>query len=287
MNTSNDYNNLPYNDKNVLINTIQMNEILNKHDVNNYVNDLSIYRKALLHKSYCTRKNENIIEGNKNCPENCLPLQDESNERLEFLGDAILNFVVADYLFERFPTVDEGFLTKIRTRLVNGNMLAYLSKKIGLGNYIVISQQIESNDGRNNKNILEDAFEAIIGAIYIDFNELKINTSGKLPLLDGSGIGFQMVKKWIIAVIETYIDFTELLNQKSNPKDTFVKLCQHNFQWIPKFFEVDVCEKNNKKIHTVCVKDNKGVVVATAKGSSRKNAEFETAKKALKYYGFE
>jgi len=65
------------------------------------VNNINIYRRAFVHKSYCRRKNENFLNGNVNCPPDCLPLQEESNERLEFLGDAILNMVVGLYVFER------------------------------------------------------------------------------------------------------------------------------------------------------------------------------------------
>ena len=101
-----------------------------------------------------------------------MPLQENSNERLEFLGDSILNLTVARYVFDRYPDDNEGFLTNMRTKLVNGKMLAFLGEKIGLQNHVVISKQIESNRGRSNKNVLEDAFEALIGAIFLD-NEDK------------------------------------------------------------------------------------------------------------------
>ena len=278
---------IPYNPKNVLISDKQLVAILSKFSVDKLPKDISIYRKAFLHRSYCTRKNDNFVSGNVQCPANCIPLQEESNERLEFLGDSIMNFVIADYLFERYPDVNEGFLTKMRTRLVNGNMMAHLSKKIGLGDYVIISQQIESSDGRNNKNILEDVFEAFVGAIYMDYNSFKINTGGKIPMLDGTGTGFQTVYKWIVSVIETFVDFSDLVKQKSNPKDKLVKQCQHNFQWMPKFYELDISEKQNKKIHTVCVKNKNGDIIATAKASSRKLAEFEAASKALQYFGWD
>jgi len=287
METLSNVEEVPYNNCNILIEQNQLIDILKRFHVDNPPNDISIYRKAFLHRSYCTRKNDNFINGNTRCPNDCIPLQEESNERLEFLGDSIMNFVIADYLFERYPDVNEGFLTKMRTRLVNGNMMAKLSEKIGLGKYVIISKQIEANAGRLNKNILEDVFEAFVGAIYMDYNSFTINTSGKIPMLDGTGTGFQTVYKWIVAVIETIVDFSELVKQKSNPKDTLVKHCQHTFQWIPNFYELDVSEKNNKKIHTVCVKNNKGDIIATAKGDSRKLAEFETATKALKYFGWD
>lgn len=80
---------LPYNPNNTLLQESDLRKILDTYDIHDNVNNIDIYRKALVHKSYCTRKNENFLNGNVNCPHDCLPLQEESNERLEFLGDAI------------------------------------------------------------------------------------------------------------------------------------------------------------------------------------------------------
>jgi len=261
---------LPYNIKNRLINDEDLDALLRKYAVTEKYNDISLYRKAFIHKSYCTRKNENFIDGNINCPEGCLPLQEESNERLEFLGDSILSIVVADYLYERYPDENEGFLTKMRTKLVNGKMLAYLSDLIGLYNYILISKQIEDNEGRKNSNILEDCFEAFIAAIYLDFG-FK---------------GFEMAKTWIIDIIETNLDFSELVRQNHNYKDLLLKYFQQNFGYAPKFFEmsIDVNPNNHAKIYKVCVKDNKGNILAVGTGSCKKEAENDSAKRTLNEY---
>ena len=279
-------NETPFNPNNSLLQMKTIKTILVKHGIDNDPQDISIYRKALLHKSYCTRKNENFLSGNLACPGNCLPLQEESNERLEFLGDAVLNLVVADYLFERYVDVNEGFLTIMRTRLVNGKMLASLARKLELGKHIVISKQIESNNGRDNIKILEDSFEALLGAIYIDFNEYRINTTGNLSLLNTLGIGFQVIKLFIVNVIETYVDFSELVNQRVNPKDKLIKNCQHNFQWIPKMLEMDITERDNNKIHTICIKNPNDEIISTGKGKNRKSAEINASVKALDYFGW-
>lgn len=280
-------NEVPFNLTNSLLEKETISELLRSHGIIQTPFDISIYRKAFLHRSYCTRKNENVISGNTSCPENCIPLQEESNERLEFLGDAILNLVVAEYLFERYPDVNEGFLTVMRTKLVNGKMLAFISKKLNLGQLVVISKQIEMNNGRDNSNILEDAFEALLGAIYIDYNQYKIDTGGKMPMLDSTGVGFQTVSSFIVNVFERYVDFSDLVKQKGNPKDKLTKQCQHNFQWLPKFYEVDIIEKRNKKEHTVCVKNNYKEIISTGTGTSRKHAELDAAKNALKYFGWD
>ena len=265
-------NELPYNPHNVLIMPSDLTSLLREYDVTAPFRDIDMYRKAFVHKSYCTRKNENFVNGNVNCPSGCLPLQEESNERLEFFGDSILNMTVADYLFERYPDENEGFLTRMRTKLVNGKMLAYLSEKVGLHKFILISKQIEENDGRKNLNILEDAFEAFIAAIYLDFGSR----------------GFDTVREWIVSVIESNLDFSELIRQNHNYKDQFLKYYQQNFSCMPKFFEMSITEAtpnaNGPKLYTVCIKDNSGNVISIGKGHSKKEAENDAAKTALSQY---
>jgi ribonuclease-3 len=253
---------LPYNIYNILVQKSDLVRLAKKFK------DINLYRKAFVHKSYCTRKNENFLNGNINCPQGCLPLQEDSNERLEFLGDSILNMVIADYLFERYPDENEGFLTRMRTKLVNGKMLAFLSEKIGFDKFILLSKQIEDNEGRKNSNILEDTFEAFIGAHYLD-------------------LGFEAAKEWIIDVVETHVDFSELVKQNHNYKDMFLKYYQQNFSYIPKFFEVSI-ETNavtNGKIYTICIKDAQDNILAIGKGSNKKEAENNAAKVALVHHG--
>lgn len=256
---------LPYNTHNTLIDRKQILELLSIYDS---INNINIYRRAFVHRSYCTRKNENYYDGNVHCPHKCMPLQEESNERLEFLGDAVLNTTIGIYLFHRYPDENEGFLTMTRSKLVNGEMLARLAESISIGKHVIISQQIEINGGRNNKKILEDTFEAFIGAIVIDFGDE----------------GFKKASDWIIHIMEEYVDFSDLMMQRNNYKDELVKYCQHNYQFVPKFFEIDIIENNGTKEHTVCVKNNIGVVVGIGKGNNKKQAESQAAKKALEYY---
>jgi len=260
---------LPYNSKNILIMENNLLNLLKEYGLDCNFNDINIYRKAFVHKSYCTRKNENFINGNINCPDNCLPLQEESNERLEFFGDAILNMTIADYLFERYPDENEGFLTRMRTKLVNGKMLAHLSERIGLNKFILISKQIEDNDGRKNSNILEDVFEAFIAALYLDFKE----------------DGFKNIKIWIINVIETNLDFSELIKQNNNFKDIFLKYYQQNYSCMPKFYEMSVDNTNiNGKLYTFCIKDNNNNIISIGKGHNKKEAENDASKNALSQF---
>jgi ribonuclease-3 len=260
---------VPYNPKNNLITEDDLIMLFKENGIEERYNDLNIYRTAFVHKSYCTRRNENFINGNINCPSDCIALQECSNERLEFLGDSVLNLVVAHYLFERFPDSEEGFLTKIRTRLVNGQMLANLSEKIGLNRYILISKQIEENGGRNNMKILEDTFEAFLGAIFLDFAD----------------DGFKIAGELIINILESNIDFSELITYNNNYKDMLLKYFQHNMNYLPKFFEMNVENKNNSKEYAICIKNKEGLVIATGIGNNKKSAENCAARNALIYYG--
>jgi ribonuclease-3 len=116
-------------------------------------NDKSLLTRALTHRSYL---NENAD----------LPYLD--NERLEFLGDAILSFVVAEHLYQRFPEMDEGALTSLRAALVKGDTLARLAGQIGLSDHLLLSRGEAAAGGRQRAPLLAGAFEALIGALYLD-----------------------------------------------------------------------------------------------------------------------
>lgn len=111
-----------------------------------------LLRRAFIHRSYL---NENSEER-------------ESNERLEFLGDAILEFVVSENLFSHFKGEDEGHLTTLRSRLVNTTSLAATAKELSLGELLFLSRGEESSEGRQNRSLLANTVEALIGAIFLD-----------------------------------------------------------------------------------------------------------------------
>lgn len=265
-----DVENMPYNNKNILLNINNLSNILYNNGLDKYefvINDINLYRTAFVHQSYCTMKNHDFINSNTKCPENCLPLQDMSYERLEFLGDSILDMVISSYIYERFPDQNEGFLSKIRTKIVNGKMLGFLSNKIGFHNYAIISKQVEESNGRNNYKIMEDIFEAFIAALFLDSN-----------------CNYDIVNKWIIYIIENYIDFSDLIATKTNYKDMLIYYMQHHLQDIPKFYEIEVISKDSIKIFKYCIKDKNNAVISTSTGNSKKDAENNSALEALKHY---
>ncbi|PSQ73730.1 MAG: ribonuclease III [Bacteroidetes bacterium QH_9_64_21] len=117
------------------------------------INDLSLYRRALTHRSVLRVHPDKSLR---------------SNERLEFLGDALLDLVVGEVLYERFPDKNEGALTRLRARLVSERPLATYARRLDLGTHLLMSDNAARGEARDNPSILADAFEALVGAVYLD-----------------------------------------------------------------------------------------------------------------------
>jgi len=268
----------PFNIKNKLITKEGVNKILKEYDIEEEIHNLEYYQRAFIHKSYIKKENKDDVELEEK-PEDCLNLQETSNERLEYLGDAILSATVASYLYERFPNEEEGFMTRIRTKLVNGEMLGSLADKMDLNEHLVISRHVEEKcNGRNSVKILEDIFESFIGAIYLDFNETEVEH----PRLDFySGLGFQICQVFIISIIEKFVDFSDLILNDYNYKDQLMRYFQQKFKHTPKYKEIFVEGPPNNRSFTMCVMKNDNTVLAYGKEKSKKKAEQLASKNAL------
>ncbi|MDB4613935.1 putative dsRNA-binding protein [bacterium] len=263
-----DINDMPYNNKNYLLKNEDLINIFKIHGLENIkINNINLFRTAFVHQSYCTMKNLDFKNSNSKCPEDCLPLQDMSYERLEFLGDSILEMIVTSYLFERYPDQNEGFLSKLRTKIVNGKMLGFLANKLELNKYAIISKQVEESNGRNNYKIMEDIFEALLGALFIDNDN-----------------NYDIAYNFVIYILENYLDFSDLITTKNNYKDILIYYMQHHLQDVPKFLEIDITTKDSSKIFTYCIKNKNNTVIAKSTGNSKKEAENNTALEALKHY---
>lgn len=118
-----------------------------------HFHDLNLLKRALSHKSY----------SNESCLDN-----EDHNERLEFLGDAVLDLVVSHLIFKHFPDEREGQMSKIRASLVNERALAEQARTLGLGGYLFLGKGEDQSDGREKNSLLSDAFEALLGALYLD-----------------------------------------------------------------------------------------------------------------------
>lgn len=248
---------LPYNMANVLLARSDIDALLAAYaGAGVACRDPGLYLKALTHRSYCTRKNESFLSGNTLCPPGCVPLQRDSNERLEFLGDAVLYLVTSAYLLERYPGCDEGFLTRMRTKLVCGSMLAGLCRASGLHRFIIMSQQTEDAQGRGARAVLEDAYEAFLGALYLD-------------------AGYDAAHRWLVGFLEAHVDFAQLVNSQNNPKDVLNRYMQRNLGALPTFEEGE---------GAAVVVRHRGTVVASGAGPTRREAEDDAARKALAYF---
>ena len=184
-----------------------------------------------------------------------------NNERLEFLGDAVLNLIVGEYLYDKFPRSNEGELSKIRASLVNEKGFTLLANKIDLGNYIYLSGAEERNQGRNKASILSDAFEAIMGAIYIES-------------------GIDTLKPIILKLLEESYDKINLDELFSDYKTALQEITQARFASTPVYKMEKSFGPDHKKEFEVSIWiDDKEY--GRAIGKSKKLAQQKVAKIAL------
>ena len=209
--------------------------------------DESLLRLALTHPSIAHEQN----------------LPTPHNQRLEFLGDAVLGMVLSLSLYEKFPQADEGLLTKTRAKLVNSNSLAAHGRALGLGAYLVLSRGEENTGGRERASALTDAFESLIGAIF----------------LDG---GLAEARGFILR--EFTADFNELVEEPlgiDNPKGELQELLQAKSPAAPDY-ELISAEGPDHDRHFVCAVRHGGVELARGTGKSKRAAESDAALAALR-----
>tara|TARA_B000000557_G_scaffold132408_1_gene107318 strand:- start:403 stop:1329 length:927 start_codon:yes stop_codon:yes gene_type:complete len=286
----------PYNGKNVLVSRENIEAILASQEVIAPIGNLALYQQSFVHKSYCQKSEEENLQQNielVECPKGLIPLQPESNERLEFLGDAVVNFVVGRYLYERYPDQDEGFMTRIRSKLVRSQALAEFATNLGLDKYLLISRHVEDRcSGRKGQRILEDVFESFIGAMYLDFNRIEM----KQPFNDSkakkeseleffSGYGFHICELFLTNLIESRVDFTKLLLLDTNYKDQLLRYYQQHFQDTPRYHELSIDGPSHHRIFTMAVTDDKNEIIGKGRAASKKKAEQIASREALVHFG--
>tara|TARA_B110000238_G_C16091525_1_gene424050 strand:+ start:761 stop:1612 length:852 start_codon:yes stop_codon:yes gene_type:complete len=265
----------PYNFNNKLLTRDFIVNLFYEYNIGIMPIDISVYQNAFIHKSYSLTKNnlEDIVDK----PDGALELMNIDNERLEFLGDSILSFVVAKYLYERYPKQNEGFLTKLRTKLVNGDALCYFSQELGFGEYIIMSRYIEDKcNGRKSTNILEDVFESFIGSMFLDFNKKEIPNTDLY-----SGFGFHICEKFLINLIEEKVDFEDLITTDTNYKEQIFRYFQTTYHKYPSFRHISCVNEGNKKTFTVEICSHDGKTISQGGGNTKKKAEQNASKNAL------
>ncbi|NPA50572.1 MAG: ribonuclease III [Epsilonproteobacteria bacterium] len=185
-----------------------------------------------------------------------------NNERLEFLGDAVLDLIIGEYLFKKFPKSDEGILSKMRASLVNENGFALLAKSIQLGDFLLLSPAEENNNGREKSSLLSNAFEALMGAIYLE-------------------AGLEKVREIVYKLLEQNYPKIDLDTLCRDFKTSLQELTQANFGTTPEYVLLGTKGPDHKKEFNVAVKLN-GETLATAVGKSKKQAQQKAAEIAYK-----
>lgn len=301
------YTNYILNEKNKYITKEFIHELLEKYGIKYKVNNLEFFNRAMTHDSYLERdftsnkfKNfartgdasklsptekvefigsckiikmvvEKKIEPIPNNVQNkkVIPLKTTSYERLEYLGDSVIHLILAEYLYKRYSDKDEGFMTKLRTKIENGQTLSQLARTLGLHEYVLIARYIEQIGGRDgNDHIFEDTFESLLGALYED-----------------SGCELSLCKKLVVNIIEAHIDFAHMIYNETNYKDLLLQY-HHRMKWPdPEYGLIEIVERNTKKYFNMYVKGGmNGVINGVGSGSSKKKGEQIAAENALKKF---
>lgn len=204
--------------------------------------NLSLYKLAIKHASVA----EETVNGLK-----------ISNERLEYLGDAVLGAVVAEFLFIKFPFRDEGFLTETRSRMVNREALNQIAIKIGLSK--VIEQEMKGKNFNSHKSIYGDALEALVGAVYLDR-------------------GYKFCKRFILRRILIHFDVDGIISTTTNFKSKIIEWSQKESKEVD--FRVVSISGNQRFKEFLIDLYVSGQLCASGKGQTKKKAEQEAAKNA-------
>ncbi len=213
--------------------------------------DIKVLRHAFVHRSYINEHKESGLE---------------HNERLEFLGDAVLELVVTDFLFKKYTDSTEGELTAYRASLVNTNSLSEASSRIGVGEYLLLSKGESQDTGRARQYILANTFEAIVGALYLDQ-------------------GYDASQKFIADNLFGLID--EIVSKRlwQDSKSLFQEKAQECVGVTPNYelIEESGPDHDREFVIGVYLKKEK---IATGKGQAKQEAEQEAAKNALEVKGW-
>lgn len=215
--------------------------------------NLEIFKRAFVHKSYVKcpkleneKKNVTVVEK----PDGCLPLSTKSNERLEFVGDGVLECATKFYLYFRFPKSREGFMTDKKIDLVKNETIGMLAFKMGLHNWFIISRHAEERKIRTNHKKLGCLFESFLAAIFLTYNKVSaeniddVNVESMMEQIDDDekfqmGLGFQAAFIFVKNVFEKFIDWTDLVTNDTNYKNMLQVKIQKEFKITPEYIEID------------------------------------------------
>ena len=183
------------------------------------------------------------------------------NQRLEFLGDAVLQLIFTEYFFDQHPNLSEGYLTKIRARIVSRDGLRVLALRLGLGRYLMMGRGEEANGGRERASTLSDAFEALIGALYLDSD-------------------FVTVRRVVLSEARELLEGLEIDPADSNPKGRLQELLQSISPVSPTYPIINQSGPEHQKIFIAKIVWE-GLELGSGEGHSKKEAETAAARNAL------
>lgn len=199
-----------YNEKNILVSKSIVKEILakyNTHLAKSTTFNIKPFQEAMTHSSYLRRKK--LTDNDKIQAKTSVKLQKTSNDRLRFLGDPIIHFIIGDMLFHKYPDANEGFLTRLRSKLENRNTLRGLAIRTGLTKYLLISQGVEIMNGRNNTNLNARGFQSFIGSIYYE-------------------LGIVAAQQFLTEVIRIELNIQKIAESEKNYKDLILHYYNQN-----------------------------------------------------------
>ena len=233
----------PYNSLNKAISQNDVQNILAKYGIQSSIHNFELYKRAFIHRSYLKRpdlENEqnNVVIVPK--PENCLPLHTKSNERLEFLGDGVLECITKYILYRRFPKENEGFMTEKKIALVKNEAIGRIAYEMGLHKWIILSKNAEQKQIRTNLKKLGCLFESFLGAMFLDFNKISVQDEhGWFENVFLTGPGFQMVQIFVEQVFEKHVNWIELIRNDDNFKNILQVKIQKEFKVTPDYMEFE------------------------------------------------
>jgi dsRNA-specific ribonuclease len=233
----------PYNSLNTEITLSDVQSILSSYGLPPVVYNLNLYKRAFVHRSYTKRphfenalQNITIVEK----PDDCLPLHTKSNERLEYLGDGVLELITKYYLYRRFPKANEGFLTEKKIAIVKNEAIGKIVQEMRLNKWLILSKHAEEKKIRTNLKKLGCLFESFLGALFLDYNKINIKDEDKwFQNVFVTGPGFQMAQIFVESIFEKHIDWIALIQNDDNYKNILQVKIQKEFKVTPHYLEME------------------------------------------------
>jgi dsRNA-specific ribonuclease len=244
----------PYNPLNRMISTPEIQTLLANYGINVPIHHFELYKRAFIHRSYTksplmgpglesddATSVPSVVNGVVIMPKpaDCLSLYTKSNERLEFIGDGVLECITKFYLYKRFPKENEGFMTEKKIALVKNESIGRIAYEMGLHKWFILSKNAEEKQTRTNLKKLGCLFESFLGALFLDFNKMDVkDEAGWFQNTFLTGPGFQMAQIFVESIFEKHVNWIDLIRNDDNYKNILQVKIQKSFKVTPDYLEV-------------------------------------------------